>query len=86
MIKMRLVKLLNHTKKYIGYQVLWQWFSLLCQVVMIYSMTHLIEEAFYRNLTRGMVLRGGFILLIAVVARFVAIGWRRMPPIRPVWM
>ncbi|MDD3221256.1 MAG: ABC transporter ATP-binding protein/permease [Clostridia bacterium] len=71
MIKMRLVKLLNHTKKYIGYQVLWQWFSLLCQVVMIYSMTHLIEEAFYRNLTRGMVLRGGFILLIAVVARFV---------------
>lgn len=70
MIKMRLVKLLDHAKKYIGFQVLWQWLSLLCQVLMIYSMAHLIEEAFYRNLNNGMVLRGGLVLVIAVVARF----------------
>lgn len=36
MIKTRLVGLLSHAKKYIIYQVIWQWFALLCQIAMIY--------------------------------------------------
>ena len=33
MIKKRLVGLLAHAKKYIVYQVVWQWLSLLCQIL-----------------------------------------------------
>ena len=43
MIKKRLVGLLSHAKKYIIYQVVWQWLALLCQVVMIYSASMLLE-------------------------------------------
>ena len=35
MIKKRLVGLLSHAKNYIVYQVLWEWFSLLCQILLI---------------------------------------------------
>lgn len=37
MIKTRLIKLLSHAKKYIAFQVLWKWLSLICQVVMIFA-------------------------------------------------
>ncbi len=43
MIKKRLVGLLSHAKKYIIYQVVWQWLALLCQVVMIYCASMLLE-------------------------------------------
>ena len=45
MIKKRLVDLLSHAKKYIVYQVAWQWLSLLCQIVMIYCAAMLLEHA-----------------------------------------
>ena len=44
MIKKRLVGLLSHAKKYIIYQVLWQWIALLCQVLMIYCASMLLEQ------------------------------------------
>ena len=47
MIKKRLVGLLSHAKKYIIYQVLWQWLSLLCQILMIYSASMLLEQALF---------------------------------------
>ena len=50
MIKTRLVKLLSHAKRYIVFQVLWQWLSLLCQVLMIYSASVLIEKALFGGL------------------------------------
>ena len=45
MIKKRLVGLLSHAKKYIIYQVVWQWLALICQIVMIYSAAMLLETA-----------------------------------------
>lgn len=50
MIKKRLVKLLSHAKKYIVYQVIWQWLSLLCQILMVCCLAILAEKAFLREL------------------------------------
>ncbi|MCR4735042.1 MAG: ABC transporter ATP-binding protein/permease [Treponema sp.] len=46
MIKVRLIKLLSHAKKYVWLQVLFQWISLLAQVLLIYCLTSLISDAF----------------------------------------
>ena len=51
MIKMRLIRLLRGVRKYIVLQILWQWLSLLVQVVIAWNIAGLIEEA--RNRTLG---------------------------------
>lgn len=70
MIKKRLVKLLDHAKKYIVYQVIWQWLSLLCQVVMIGSAAVLLEQVLYGNMTAGSILRYALIVAVAMLVRF----------------
>lgn len=45
MIKMRLVRLLSHTKKYIAYNVLWQWAALMLQAGVIFAVTDLLAQA-----------------------------------------
>ncbi len=50
MIKIRLIKLLSNAKKYVWLQVLFQWISLLAQVILIYCLTGLIYGAFKNQL------------------------------------
>lgn len=45
MIKTRLVGLLAHAKKYIIYNILWQWLSLLAQITAVFSIAALLEQA-----------------------------------------
>lgn len=71
MIKKRLVDLLSHAKKYIVYQVAWQWLSLLCQIVMIYCVSMLLEEALFREVTRLGAVRYGGTAALAMALRFV---------------
>ena len=42
MIKIRLVRLLSHAKKYIVYNVLWQWAALLLQIGVIFTVTGIL--------------------------------------------
>ena len=70
MIKTRLVKLLSHAKRYIVFQVLWQWLSLLCQVLMIYSASVLIEKALFGGLVIQEVRQYAGIVAGAVIVRF----------------
>ena len=70
MIKTRLVKLLSHAKRYIVFQVLWQWLSLLCQVLMIYSASVLIEKALFGGLVIQEVWQYAGIVAGAVIVRF----------------
>ena len=70
MIKTRLIKLLAHAKKYLVYQVIWQWLSLLCQIVMIYTAAHLIEAAFEGTITTNSLLRSGVAIAVVIFARF----------------
>lgn len=66
MIKTRLVKLLSHAKKYIVYQVLWQWLSLLCQVALIFQVATLVEGI----VNAGLLLRCVGIIIAAIIIRF----------------
>ena len=71
MIKKRLVGLLSHAKKYIIYQVAWQWVSLLCQIVMIYCAAFLLEQALFREVTLRMALSYGGAAALALILRFI---------------
>lgn len=71
MIKKRLVGLLSHAKKYILYQVVWQWLALLCQVLMIYSVSVLLETALFWEVTTQTVVFYGPLLIMALFLRFI---------------
>lgn len=46
MIKVRLIKLLSHAKKYVVLQVLWQWIALIAQVLLIFTLSGMIAGLF----------------------------------------
>ena len=71
MIKKRLVELLSHAKKYIVYQVAWNCLSLLCQIVMIYCVSMLLEQVLFWGVTTGEAARFGGIAVLAMALRFV---------------
>lgn len=71
MIKKRLVGFLSHAKKYIIYQVAWQWVSLLCQIVMIYCAAFLLEQALFREVTLRMAVSYGGAAALALILRFI---------------
>lgn len=70
MIKVRLVKLLSHAKKYIVYQVLWQWAALLCQMVVVFSIARLLDGVLYKNYGMSEMVWTAGILAVALVVRF----------------
>lgn len=71
MIKTRLIKLLSHAKKYIVYQVIWQWLSLACQIMMIYSASMLIEKILYGKASVEMLLQCLALVSASILARFL---------------
>lgn len=71
MIKKRLVGLLSHAKKYIIYQVVWQWLALLCQILMIYCASVLLEQALFWEVTRQTGVSYGVLAVTAMALRFV---------------
>ncbi len=50
MIKVRLIKLLSHAKKYVILQVLWQWISLLAQILLMFTLTGMVAGLFENTL------------------------------------
>lgn len=70
MIKTRLIKLLSHAGKYIVYNVLWQWFALLCQITVVFSITALLEGAVTGNLQTQDMVRTAVVFAAAALIRF----------------
>ena len=70
MIKTRLIKLLSHAGKYIVYNVLWQWFALLCQIAVVFSITALLEGAVTGNLQTQDLVRTAAVFAAAALIRF----------------
>ena len=70
MIKTRLIKLLSHAGKYIVYNVLWQWFALLCQIAVVFSITALLEGAVTGNLQTQDMVRTEVVFAAAALIRF----------------
>ncbi|HIX68010.1 MAG TPA: ATP-binding cassette domain-containing protein [Candidatus Anaerostipes excrementavium] len=71
MIKKRLMGLLSHARKYIVYQVIWQWFALLCQILLIYSASMLLEQALFWKVDLQMAGCYGGFAVSAVILRFL---------------
>ena len=70
MIKVRLIKLLEHAKKYVVFQVLLQWISLWAQVLMIWCIANLIESAFKQSISIDMILFYGVLILCSIFIRY----------------
>lgn len=70
MIKTRLIKLLSHAGKHIVYNVLWQWFALLCQIAVVFSITALLEGAVTGNLQTQDMVRTAAVFAAAALIRF----------------
>lgn len=70
MVKMRLVRLLSHAKKYIVQNILWQWIALLAQIVSIFSIAELLENVLFATIDRAVMQRTAIILIAAVHIRF----------------
>ena len=71
MIKTRLIRLLSQSKKYIIYQVLWQWLALLVQIVAIIQVARLLEEAVDGRFAVHSLPRAGVIFVGVIAVRFV---------------
>ena len=46
MIKIRLIRLLSHAKKFVLLQVLCQWVSLLCQTAIVFFISDIVQKLF----------------------------------------
>lgn len=70
MIKTRLIKLLSHARKYIVYQVLWQWVSLLSQMVAIFQVAGLLQKVVEDTITMADIQKSVVIFIIVIAVRF----------------
>lgn len=71
MIKKRLVGLLSHAKKYIGFQVFWQCLALIAQMTAVFSIAWLLERTLYGTADAGIVQRTVAVLAVCIVVRFI---------------
>ena len=71
MIKKRLVGLLSHAKKYIGFQVFWQWLALLAQMTAVFYIAGLLEKTLYGTADSAVALQTIVVLAVCVAVRFV---------------
>ncbi|MGN0292279.1 MAG: ABC transporter ATP-binding protein/permease [Lachnospiraceae bacterium] len=71
MIKKRLVELLSHTKKYIAYNVLFQWMTLMAQIVVVFTIAGLLQRVLDNGFQYGSHTTATLILVTALGIRFV---------------
>ena len=71
MIKMRLIRLLKGAGQYVVYQILWQWLSLLVQIVIVWNIAGLIEEAGDQRIGTERILVALGIIIPGLLLRFV---------------
>ncbi len=72
MIKTRLIKLLSHSKKYIVYNVLWQWVALLSQIVVVFTISNMIEKLYYQQLVQNDIIFSLVILIVMMIIRIIS--------------
>ncbi len=70
MIKKRLIQLLSHAKKHIVFQVVWKWLSLLCQIIMVGTVSFLLQKTLKGELLAKDIILGGAVVLAAMLFRF----------------
>ena len=71
MIKKRLVKLLSSAKKYIVYNIIWQWAALLAQIVVVFTIAGLLEQTLSGNGTGAQIGVSAVIVCAAMLIRYL---------------
>lgn len=62
---------MSHARKYIVYHVLWQWISLLAQIMAVFTIAGLLEQVVFSAVDAGKVQRALAVLAAAAAIRFV---------------
>ena len=70
MIKMRLIRLLKGSGKYILYQVLRQWISLIAQIIIAINITQLIDNAFYNKISDSNIIK---VIITVITGVFIRV-------------
>lgn len=73
MIKTRLVRLLSHAKKYIVYNVMWQWMALIAQVVSVFTIAGLFGKLYAKKAASGDIVKCACVFAAVLVVRFLPI-------------
>lgn len=71
MIKTRLVRLLSHAKKYIVYNVMWQWMALIAQVVSVFTIAGLFGKLYAKKVASGDIVKCACVFAAVLVVRFL---------------
>ena len=69
MIKKRLIGLLAHAKKYIVFNVLWQWIALISQIVAVFNIAGLLENVYLKSVETNDLIHTAAVLVCCVVVR-----------------
>ena len=71
MIKKRLIQSLSHARKYIVWQVVFQWLALLCQISVIWATVTLLDAALYQKLTQTVLVTRCAVLASAMGLKYI---------------
>lgn len=71
MIKTRLVRLLSHAKKYIVYNVMWQWMALIAQVVSVFTIVGLFGKLYAKKAASCDIVKCACVFAAVLVVRFL---------------
>ncbi|MGI5173521.1 ABC transporter ATP-binding protein/permease [Treponema sp. OMZ 840] len=72
MIKVRLIKLLSHAKKFVFLQILCLWFSLMCQIALVFCLTRIIQKLFTHETVANILPLYTAAILFCFALRFVS--------------
>lgn len=71
MIKVRLIKLLKGSGKYILFQIAWQWISLIAQIIIVWNISGLLEAAWNHVIIESQIIRSLIIVITGIGIRAV---------------
>lgn len=69
MIKIRLIQLVSHAKRAIAWVVLWQWLSLLAQILFVVTLANLLEQVLFQTGIQEMMGKSFLILIGCAIVR-----------------
>lgn len=71
MINKRLINEMGDTKKYIKVQVFLQWIALICNIVMVFTLTGLLQKAINGGVDTGEIIKTAIIFIVVMAIRHV---------------
>ena len=71
MINKRLIGLVNDSKKYIKYIVIFNWISLIANIISIFFIANLLEKVFNKNFSTNNIMITAVVVLIAIIIRII---------------